>query len=126
MNLKKLLEVAARADRSGIAVTRIGLIVVLLWIGSLKAFRYEADGIVPFVANSPFMSYFYADPESALQITDCEIQHFVGTTVHDGLDRMEPEPLDQFRAPSSTGSPTPGRAELHSPASRSPGGRPLT
>lgn len=26
----------------------------------LKAFQYEADGIVPFVANSPFMSFFYA------------------------------------------------------------------
>jgi uncharacterized membrane protein YkgB len=34
---------------------------VLLWIGGLKAFRYEADGIVPFVANSPFMKFFYAD-----------------------------------------------------------------
>jgi reactive chlorine resistance protein C len=44
------------------AVTRVGLIVVLLWIGGLKAFRYEADGIVPFVANSPTMSFFYADP----------------------------------------------------------------
>jgi len=51
MNLKKLLRVAARADRLGVAVTRIGLIVVLLWIGGLKAFRYEADGIVPFVAH---------------------------------------------------------------------------
>lgn len=53
---------AAKADRAGVAVTRIGLIVVLLWIGGLKAFRYEADGIVPFVANSPLMSFFYADP----------------------------------------------------------------
>lgn len=25
-------------------------------------FRYEADGIVPFVANSPTRSFFYADP----------------------------------------------------------------
>lgn len=59
--LRSVLELAARADRLGIAVTRIGLIVVLVWIGGLKAFRYEADGIVPFVANSPFMSFFYAD-----------------------------------------------------------------
>src|SRR5690606_27571384 len=28
-------------------------------IGGLKAFQYEADGIVPFVANSPLMSFFY-------------------------------------------------------------------
>jgi uncharacterized membrane protein YkgB len=47
-------------DRAGIAVTRLGLIVVLLWIGGLKAFPYEADGIIPFVANSPFMSFFLA------------------------------------------------------------------
>jgi uncharacterized membrane protein YkgB len=40
----------------------LGLIIVLVWIGSLKSARYEADGIVPFVANSPFMSFFYAHP----------------------------------------------------------------
>lgn len=39
---------------------RVGLIVVLVWIGSLKVAEYEADGIVPFVANSPVMSFFYA------------------------------------------------------------------
>ena len=57
-----LFETAAKADQLGIKVTRLGLIVVLLWIGGLKAFRYEADGIVPFVANSPLMSFWYADP----------------------------------------------------------------
>lgn len=31
----------------------------MAWIGGLKAFQYEADGIVPFVANSPVMSFFY-------------------------------------------------------------------
>jgi uncharacterized membrane protein YkgB len=60
-----LFELAARADRVGVALTRLGLIVVLLWIGALKAFPYEADGIVPFVANSPTMSFFlkYPAPE---------------------------------------------------------------
>jgi reactive chlorine resistance protein C len=43
-------------------MTRIGLVIVLVWIGSLKAFRYEDEGIVPFVANSPFMSFFYRQP----------------------------------------------------------------
>jgi uncharacterized membrane protein YkgB len=62
MGVRRLFELAARADRAGVAVTRLGLIVVLLWIGGLKAFKYEADGIVPFVANSPTMSFFYADP----------------------------------------------------------------
>jgi uncharacterized membrane protein YkgB len=62
MSVLKLFELASRMDKVGVAVTRVGLIVVLLWIGGLKAFRYEADGIVPFVANSPAMSFFYADP----------------------------------------------------------------
>lgn len=38
--------------------------IVLLWIGGLKAFKYEADGIIPFVANSPVMSFFLADPDN--------------------------------------------------------------
>jgi reactive chlorine resistance protein C len=58
----KLFETPARADRAGILVTRIGLVVVLVWIGGLKAFRYEDEGIVPFVANSPFMDFFYRQP----------------------------------------------------------------
>ena len=61
--MRRLFEAAAGMDRIGMAVTRIGLIVVLCWIGGLKVYRYEADGIVPFVANSPFMSFFYAHPE---------------------------------------------------------------
>jgi len=56
--VRHLMTLAARADRIGVAVARIGLIVVLVWIGALKAVPYEADGIVPFVANSPFMRFF--------------------------------------------------------------------
>ncbi len=29
---------------------------------SLKVYHYEADGIAPFVADSPLLSLFYADP----------------------------------------------------------------
>jgi len=58
--VERIYGAAARADRVGMAVTRLGVIVVLLWIGGLKAFPYEADGIVPFVANSPLMSFFLA------------------------------------------------------------------
>jgi len=61
MGVLKLFELASRMDKVGVTVTRVGLIIVLLWIGGLKAFRYEADGIVPLVANSPTMSFFYAD-----------------------------------------------------------------
>jgi uncharacterized membrane protein YkgB len=58
----QLITLASRADRIGVAVTRLGLVVVLLWIGGQKVTHFEADGIVPFVANSPFMSFFYARP----------------------------------------------------------------
>ncbi len=40
-------------------MARVAIFVVMAWIGGLKAFQYEADGIVPFVANSPVMSFFY-------------------------------------------------------------------
>jgi len=60
--INRLFELAARLDRAGITVTRIGLVVVLVWIGSLKVFAYEDEGIVPFVANSPFTSFFYQQP----------------------------------------------------------------
>ncbi|HYH67136.1 MAG TPA: DUF417 family protein [Urbifossiella sp.] len=59
--ITRLFEAAAKMDRVGMSVTRAGL-VVLVWIGGLKVYHYEADGIVPFVANSPVMSFFYADP----------------------------------------------------------------
>ena len=56
--INAVFELVAKCDRAGVVVTRVGLVIVLVWIGSLKAFRYEDEGIVPFVANSPFMSFF--------------------------------------------------------------------
>ena len=41
----------------GHAILRYGLVVVLLWVGSLKFTAYEAKGIEPLVANSPLMSW---------------------------------------------------------------------
>src|SRR5579875_457653 len=52
----------ASCDRIGIVMLRIGLIVVVSWIGALKFADYEADSIVPLVANSPIMSFYYAHP----------------------------------------------------------------
>jgi uncharacterized membrane protein YkgB len=57
--IQRAFVVMAGADRLGITVARLGLIVVLLWIGGLKIAKYEAEGIVPFVANSPTMNFFY-------------------------------------------------------------------
>lgn len=39
--VKILIDLATKSDRVGIAVTRIGLFGVLVWIGSLKAFHHE-------------------------------------------------------------------------------------
>lgn len=53
---------AASLDRFGFTMLRLGVVVVLGWIGGLKFANYEAEGIVPFVANSPLMSFFYHYP----------------------------------------------------------------
>ena len=58
----RLCERAAKLDRIGMGLLRLGLVVVLLWIGGLKFADYEADGLVPLVANSPLMSFFYHFP----------------------------------------------------------------
>lgn len=60
--MRRIFEQMARLEGIGMGLTRLGLIVVLLWIGGLKVAPYEAEGIVPFVANSPFMSFFYKYP----------------------------------------------------------------
>lgn len=59
---ERALEKAALLDRVGMRLLRFGLVLVLCWIGGLKFAAYEADGIVPFVANSPLMSFFYHHP----------------------------------------------------------------
>lgn len=56
--MKKFFVYAAGLEKTGIHLARVGLVIVLLWIGGLKAFRYEAVGIIPFVANSPTMNFF--------------------------------------------------------------------
>lgn len=54
-----ILQVLGNSQRNFINLLRIAIFIVMAWIGGLKAFQYEADGIVPFVANSPFISFFY-------------------------------------------------------------------
>jgi len=61
-SVRSLYGAAARLDRFGFGMLRLGLVVVLCWIGGLKAANYEAEGIIPFVANSPLMSFFYHHP----------------------------------------------------------------
>jgi uncharacterized membrane protein YkgB len=57
-----IIHFIAGLDKLGKRAVRIAIVIILLWIGILKFFTYEADGIVPFVANSPFMSFFYRHP----------------------------------------------------------------
>lgn len=60
--INRLYRKAASLDRVGMGMLRLGLVIVLVWIGGLKFARYEADSIVPLVANSPLMSFFYNHP----------------------------------------------------------------
>ncbi len=64
--LRKLLyEVllrVSRLDRVGMGMLRVALVIVLVWIGGLKFVDYEADSIVPLVANSPIMRFLYHQP----------------------------------------------------------------
>jgi uncharacterized membrane protein YkgB len=46
-------------DTAAGLIVRYGLVIVLLWYGGLKFMRYEAEGIVPLVSESPFMSWVY-------------------------------------------------------------------
>lgn len=53
------LHLSASLQGLGIHLIRVVIFIIFVWIGGLKFFNYEAEGIVPFVANSPFMSFFY-------------------------------------------------------------------
>lgn len=53
------LTLAASTQKLGVNLIRVAILVIFVWIGGLKFWNYEAEGIVPFVANSPFMSFFY-------------------------------------------------------------------
>lgn len=55
----RVLNIAASLKGCGIHLIRVAIFVIFAWIGGLKVCNYEAEGIVPFVSNSPFMSFFY-------------------------------------------------------------------
>jgi uncharacterized membrane protein YkgB len=58
---QRLLEAMASMDRISVTILRCGLVLVLVWIGGLKFAKYEAESIVPLVANSPAMNFLYED-----------------------------------------------------------------
>lgn len=54
-----IAELGARAEPLGVHALRYGLVLILLWIGGMKFTAYEAEGIRPFVENSPFFAWTY-------------------------------------------------------------------
>ncbi len=56
-----VLTLAASTQKLGVNLIRVAILIIFVWIGGLKFWNYEAEGIVPFVANSPFMSFFYSN-----------------------------------------------------------------
>lgn len=44
---------------SHLALLRWALVVIFLWFGGMKFTAYEANGIAPFIANSPIMGWLH-------------------------------------------------------------------
>lgn len=57
--MNEAIKILANSQTKAIHFIRIAIFIVMAWIGGLKAFQYEADGIVPFVSNSPLMRFMY-------------------------------------------------------------------
>src|SRR5437762_2370567 len=49
--IRRIYSAAASLDRFGMGLLRLALVIVLVWIGSLKFAKYEADSIVPLVTT---------------------------------------------------------------------------
>lgn len=45
------LTIAASAQKLGINLIRVAILVIFVWIGGLKFWNYEAEGIVPFMGH---------------------------------------------------------------------------
>ena len=56
---KTLAQIGEKLSALGMHVIRYGLVLVIFWIGAMKFTAYEANGIQPLVANSPFMGWLY-------------------------------------------------------------------
>src|SRR5262249_7484601 len=54
-----VVEPATGLESGGTLILGCGLVLVVAWIGAMKFTAYEAAGIQPLVANSPFMGWMY-------------------------------------------------------------------
>src|SRR5260370_19916094 len=57
--ITRIYERAARLDRAGMALLRLGLVIVLLWIGGLQFAGYHAGTLLPLGAKNPPVSLFF-------------------------------------------------------------------
>jgi uncharacterized membrane protein YkgB len=80
--MDKLIKTLANTQNQFINMARIAILIVMVWIGGLKVYQYEADGIVPFVANSPVMSFFYSKEAPEYQ----QYKNPEGKTVQKNID----------------------------------------
>jgi uncharacterized membrane protein YkgB len=55
------LSIAERSNgpQSTLALLRWALVIIFVWFGGMKLTGYEAEGIAPFIANSPLMSWLH-------------------------------------------------------------------
>jgi uncharacterized membrane protein YkgB len=51
--------IVERVRALGLSLLRYGLVFLLVTIGSFKFFAFEAEGIRPFVSNSPILGWLY-------------------------------------------------------------------
>ena len=58
--MQKFLQALAGSQKYFVNYVSVAIFIVMAWIGGLKVVQYEADGIVPFVTNSPFFRYMYS------------------------------------------------------------------
>lgn len=62
-----LIAKIARLNQVGVYLAHISIFIIFIWIGGLKFFNYEAQGIVPFVANNPIMKLFIPHPKEYIE-----------------------------------------------------------
>ena len=57
------LQVAEKSigSLSGLGLLRWALILIFIWFGAMKFTAYEADGIAPFIINSPIMGWLHSE-----------------------------------------------------------------
>jgi uncharacterized protein DUF417 len=59
LDIRKI-ESVGKIERLGSIFLRYGLVIAIAWIAAMKVTEYEAKGIQPLIAHSPFLSWGYS------------------------------------------------------------------